>query len=138
MVLRIGTPIIADFFYYLLDIREPLMAGVWASMGSTLGKLSGSQVVVGDGYLLWALLLIMMITVNTWGCRCYLRALDKSTEAVTPTVISSATSFLFSAVIEVVVFNGKTSLKWWLGTIFILQGIALVARNPKLPVDDKN
>lgn len=40
------TEVYYFLFLFLLDKREPLMAGVWASMGSTLGKLSGSQIVV--------------------------------------------------------------------------------------------
>ncbi|CAG9561339.1 unnamed protein product [Danaus chrysippus] len=111
-------------------LREAFMAGIWSSAGSTLGKLSGTPA-VGDSYFLWAALLISMVLVNTWGCRCYLRSLDAASNSVAPTVISSASSYILSGIIGVVMFNEASSFKWWLGTALIIQGLALVARSRK-------
>ncbi|XP_068618622.1 LOW QUALITY PROTEIN: transmembrane protein 42 [Battus philenor] len=109
-------------------ISEAFVAGVWASIGSSLGKLSGTPNVVGDSYVIWALLLVVMVMCNTWGCRYYLRSLDASSNSVAPTVISSATSYVLSGVIGVTVFDEGATMRWWLGVFFIVMGLVLVAR----------
>ncbi|CAH2266377.1 uncharacterized protein LOC120630409 [Pararge aegeria] len=112
-------------------LYEAFMAGVWSSLGSTVGKLSGTHFVVGDSYLIWAGLLVIMMLVNTWGCRCYLRSLDAAKNSVAPTVISSASSYILSGIFGVILFNEAASITWWLGTALIVQGLALVARQQK-------
>ncbi|CAH2039487.1 unnamed protein product, partial [Iphiclides podalirius] len=107
---------------------EAFLAGIWAAVGSTLGKLSGSSNVVGDSYLIWASFLALMIMSNTWGCRYYLRSLDAATNSVAPTVISAASSYTLSGIIGVTVFDEGASLRWWLGVCFIVTGLVLVAR----------
>ncbi|XP_047993655.1 uncharacterized protein LOC125232082 isoform X2 [Leguminivora glycinivorella] len=77
-------------------LYEAFMAGTWASIGSTIGKLTGTPSIVGDGYVIWALLLILMVSINTWGCRYYLRSLDAADNSAAPTVISAASSYVLS------------------------------------------
>ncbi|XP_046968913.1 uncharacterized protein LOC124536418 [Vanessa cardui] len=112
-------------------LQEAFMAGIWSSVGSTLGKLSGTSDLVGESYMLWGSLLVLMVLVNTWGCRCYLRSLDASSNSVAPTVISSASSYILSGIIGVALFNEASSFQWWIGTALIVQGLALVARQRK-------
>ncbi|XP_013190602.1 uncharacterized protein LOC106134988 [Amyelois transitella] len=108
--------------------NEAFQAGIWASVGSTLGKISGNEVIVGDSYLIWGSLLIVMVVVNTWGCRHYLRSLDAASNSVAPTVISAASSYVLSGLIGITIFDEGASVRWWLGALFIILGLALVAR----------
>ncbi|XP_014368836.2 transmembrane protein 42 [Papilio machaon] len=107
---------------------EAFLAGTWASMGSTFGKLSGTPTIVGDSYLIWAFLLAVMVLTNTWGCRYYLHSLDAANNSVAPTVISAASSYVLSGVIGVTLFNEGATVRWWLGIFFIVMGLILVAR----------
>ncbi|XP_049874366.1 uncharacterized protein LOC126372579 [Pectinophora gossypiella] len=107
---------------------EAFLAGVWASIGSTLGKLTGTASVVGEGYLIWACLLVAMVVANTWGCRHYLRSLDAATNSVAPTVISAASSYVLSGIIGITVFDEGASVRWWAGAMLILLGLGLVGR----------
>ncbi|CAG4949940.1 unnamed protein product [Colias eurytheme] len=108
-------------------MNEAFLAGLWASMGNTLGKLTGTSSVVGDGYIIWAALLLLMVTVNTWSLRHFMRSLDAAPSTVTPTVISSASSYVLSGLIGVFLFNEATSIKWWIGALFIIVGLVLVS-----------
>lgn len=107
---------------------EAFLAGIWASVGSSLGKLSGSHYVVGESYVIWAGLLVAMVLANTWGCRHYLRSLDAATNSVAPTVISAASSYVLSGVIGIALFEEGASVRWWAGAVLIIMGLALVAR----------
>ncbi|CAH0584396.1 unnamed protein product [Chrysodeixis includens] len=107
---------------------EAFLAGIWASIGSTLGKLSGTASVVGDSYLIWISLLAVMVLVNTWGVRHYLRSLDAASNSAAPTVISAASSYVISGVIGIMVFNETSSVRWWAGAMLIIIGLALVAQ----------
>ncbi|CAH0729894.1 unnamed protein product, partial [Brenthis ino] len=112
-------------------LREAFMAGIWSAFGSTLGKLSGTPTVVGDSYFLWSFFLALMLLVNTWSCRCYLHSLDAASNSVSPTVISSASSYILSGILGVVIFKETSSFQWWIGTALIIQGLALIARQHK-------
>ncbi|CAG9793957.1 unnamed protein product [Diatraea saccharalis] len=107
---------------------EAFLAGFWSSLGSTIGKLTGAEYIVGDSYVIWAALLIVMVLVNTWGCRHYLRSLDAASDSVTPTVVSAATSYVLSGLIGVMFFDEGASVRWWIGATLIIIGLALVAR----------
>ncbi|XP_041986676.1 uncharacterized protein LOC121738582 [Aricia agestis] len=109
-------------------VNEAFKSGIWAAIGSTLGKLSGNNSVVGESYVIWALLLVLMIVANTWGCRHYLRSLDEATNSVAPTVISAASSYILSGLIGVTIFREAASIRWWIGSILIITGLSLVAR----------
>ncbi|KAI8426131.1 hypothetical protein MSG28_005083 [Choristoneura fumiferana] len=117
-------------------LYEAVMAGTWASIGSTIGKLSGTPAVVGEGYVIWAFLLIVMVAANTWGCRYYLHSLDAATNTAAPTVISAASSYVLSGVIGIAVFGELSSVRWWGGALLIVLGLALVARSRKKESDE--
>ncbi|XP_075978964.1 transmembrane protein 42 [Anticarsia gemmatalis] len=107
---------------------EAFLAGIWASIGSTLGKLTGTTSVVGESYIIWGGLLITMVIANTWGCRHYLRSLDAASNTVAPTIISAASSYVLSGVIGITLFEEVSSVRWWAGATMIVFGLALVAR----------
>ncbi|KAJ0178193.1 hypothetical protein K1T71_006016 [Dendrolimus kikuchii] len=107
---------------------EAFLAGLWASVGSTLGKLSGSENVVGDSYIIWGCLLVNMMLVNTWGCRHYLRSLDAASNSVAPTVISAASSYVLSGIIGIVLFRESSSITWWIGAMLIVIGLTLTTQ----------
>ncbi|XP_063363414.1 uncharacterized protein LOC134652182 [Cydia amplana] len=120
-------------------LYEAFMAGTWASIGSTLGKLTGTPSIVGDGYVIWALLLILMVSVNTWGCRYYLRSLDAADNSAAPTVISAASSYVLSGFIGICFFGELSSVRWWAGALLIVIGLALVARStPEDTIEKKD
>ncbi|XP_028173412.1 uncharacterized protein LOC135077638 [Ostrinia nubilalis] len=114
-------------------IFEAFLAGFWASIGSTLGKISGTESIVGNSYAIWVLLLTIMVVVNTWGCRHYLRSLDACTNSVAPTVVSAATSYILSGLIGIFLFEEGASMTWWAGAMLIILGLALVARPRNKP-----
>ncbi|KAJ2943701.1 hypothetical protein O0L34_g16812 [Tuta absoluta] len=110
---------------------EAFLAGTWAAVGSTLGKLTGTESVVGEGYLIWAALLVAMAVVNTWGMRHYLRSLDSATNSVAPTVISAASSYVLSGIIGITIFDEGATVRWWAGAMCILIGLGLLAKPRK-------
>ncbi|CAH0694043.1 unnamed protein product [Spodoptera exigua] len=107
---------------------EAFLAGIWASVGSTFGKLSGTASIVGDSYIIWGALLVTMVLANTWGCRHYLRSLDAATNSAAPTVISAGSSYVLSGVIGIALFEEASSMTWWVGAMLIVFGLALVAQ----------
>ncbi|KAG7295960.1 hypothetical protein JYU34_021050 [Plutella xylostella] len=112
-------------------IGEVFLSGLCASIGSTLGKLAGTEAVVGNSYVIWIGLLLAMVLVNTWGCRYYLRSLDAASNTVIPTVISSAVNYIISGVIGMSLFGEAVSLRWWAGASLITIGLAMVATPEK-------
>ncbi|XP_072947707.1 uncharacterized protein [Epargyreus clarus] len=118
-------------------LQEAFLAGLWASIGSCLGKLSGAPpAFLGTSYLISGVLLILMVLANTWGCRHYLRSLDAATNSVKPTVISAASTYVLSGIIGLAVFEEDASWRWWVGAMLITAGLTLVAR-PRHKVDTK-
>ncbi|CAF4756514.1 uncharacterized protein LOC125056717 [Pieris napi] len=107
-------------------LNEAFLSGIWSSAGNALGKLAGTQSIVGDSYVLWATILLTMVMVNTWSLRHYMRSLDAAFTTVVPTVISSASSYVLSGLIGIFLFNEATSLKWWMGAILIIIGLVLI------------
>ncbi|CAB3260007.1 unnamed protein product [Arctia plantaginis] len=81
-----------------------------------------------DSYTIWVALLLTMVMANTWGCRHYLRSLDAASNSVAPTVISAASSYVLSGLVGIMLFEEASSIKWWVGAMMIIFGLALVAR----------
>ncbi|XP_004931547.1 transmembrane protein 42 isoform X2 [Bombyx mori] len=108
--------------------HEAFLAGIWGSAGSALGKLAGTESVVGDSYAISGVILIIMVLVNTWSSRHYLRSLDAAPNSVAPTVISAASSYVLSGFIGIVLFEEPSSTQWWAGAILIIMGLTLIAR----------
>ncbi|CAK1544991.1 unnamed protein product [Leptosia nina] len=108
-------------------LNEAFFSGLWASAGNTLGKLAGTHSIVGDSYVIWAIILIIMVLVNTWSLRHYMRSLDAAPSTVVPTVVSSASSYVLSGLLGIILFNESTSMKWWFGALLIIAGLVLVS-----------
>ncbi|XP_012550465.1 uncharacterized protein LOC101735621 isoform X1 [Bombyx mori] len=83
---------------------------------------------IGDSYAISGVILIIMVLVNTWSSRHYLRSLDAAPNSVAPTVISAASSYVLSGFIGIVLFEEPSSTQWWAGAILIIMGLTLIAR----------
>ncbi|XP_050684271.1 uncharacterized protein LOC126979099 [Leptidea sinapis] len=118
-------------------ISEAFLAGLWAAIGNTLGKTAGTVSIVGDSHLIWLLLLVVMVMVNTWGLRLFMRSLDASDNTVLPIVISSASSYVLSGIVGVFLFNEDTSRWWWCGILTIIMGLMLISLSNQKSKPDK-
>ncbi|XP_032683039.1 transmembrane protein 42 [Odontomachus brunneus] len=108
-----------------------VVAGIFATGGSLLGKLAGGADASSLlSLLLKALLLILMVTCNTVGCTFFVKALHGSGSSLPVTVTSAATNYVCSALVGFVVFEESTSLAWWCGTSLVLLGLILTCCIP--------
>ncbi|XP_011154706.1 transmembrane protein 42 [Harpegnathos saltator] len=108
-----------------------VVAGIFATGGSLLGKLAGGADASSlPSLLLKAALLALMITCNTVGCTFFVKALNGSGSSLPVTVASAATNYVCSALVGFAVFDESTSLLWWCGTSLVLLGLALTCYVP--------
>ncbi|XP_076658353.1 transmembrane protein 42 [Halictus rubicundus] len=112
-------------------VRLAVVAGVFATVGSLLGKLAG---IVGIdsviGLLLKGILLVLMISSNTIGCTFFVKALNASGSSLPCTIASSATSYVCSALAGFLIFNESTSITWWCGISLVILGLFFISRVP--------
>ncbi|XP_015595557.1 transmembrane protein 42 isoform X2 [Cephus cinctus] len=112
-------------------IHLAVIAGIFATTGSLLGKLAGNV----DGtsllfLLLKLLLLVLMVTSNTAGCTFFVKSLQGNGSSLPATVASAATNYFCSALLGFLIFGESTSLTWWCGTTFVLLGLLLICYSP--------
>ncbi|XP_033326197.1 uncharacterized protein LOC117220390 isoform X1 [Megalopta genalis] len=138
-------------------VRLAIVAGVFATVGSLLGKLAGNfgmdsvvnnaisifiilslaRTMIDDSYLLnkvglllKGVLLILMISSNTIGCTFFVKALNASGSSLPCTIASSATSYVCSALAGFLIFNESTSITWWCGISLVILGLFFISRVP--------
>ncbi|XP_078048412.1 transmembrane protein 42 [Augochlora pura] len=112
-------------------VRLAIVAGVFATVGSLLGKLAGNfgmDSIVG--LLLKGVLLLLMISSNTIGCTFFVKALNASGSSLPCTIASSATSYVCSALAGFLIFNESTSITWWCGISLVILGLFFISRVP--------
>ncbi|XP_072757689.1 transmembrane protein 42 isoform X2 [Anoplolepis gracilipes] len=109
-----------------------VVAGVFATAGSLLGKLAGADTSSSSlaSLLLKGVLLVFMIVCNTVGCTFFVKALHSSGSSLPVTVASAATNYICSAFVGFIVFDETTSLVWWCGTSLVLLGLILICYVP--------
>ncbi|XP_011684892.1 PREDICTED: transmembrane protein 42 [Wasmannia auropunctata] len=108
-----------------------VVAGIFATSGSLLGKLAGGADASSlPSLLLKGTLLILMIVCNTIGCTFFVKALHASGSSLPMTVASAATNYVCSAFVGFIVFDESTSLTWWCGTSLVLLGLMLICNVP--------
>lgn len=108
-----------------------VVAGIFATGGSLLGKLAGGADASSlSSLLLKGALLISMIVCNTVGCMFFVKGLHASGTSLSITVASAATNYVCSAFVGFVVFDEITSLTWWCGTSMVLLGLMLICNVP--------
>ncbi|XP_070153936.1 transmembrane protein 42 [Polyergus mexicanus] len=108
-----------------------VVAGVFATGGSLLGKLAGANDASSLAQLLLkGALLVFMIVCNTVGCTFFVKALHGSGSSLPVTVASAATNYICSAFVGFIVFDESTSLLWYCGTSLILLGLILTCYVP--------
>ncbi|KAL6432629.1 hypothetical protein ACFW04_006227 [Cataglyphis niger] len=108
-----------------------IVAGVFATGGSLLGKLAGADNASSLlQLLLKGALLVFMIVCNTVGCTFFVKALHGSGSSLPVTVASAATNYVCSAFVGFIVFDESTSLAWWCGTSLVLLGLILTCYVP--------
>ncbi|XP_076280310.1 transmembrane protein 42 [Lasioglossum baleicum] len=112
-------------------VRLAVVAGVFATVGSLLGKLAGN---IGMdsviGLVLKGILLALMISSNTIGCTFFVKALNASGSSLPCTIASSATSYVCSALAGFLIFNESTSIIWWCGILLVISGLFFISRVP--------
>ncbi|XP_073998063.1 transmembrane protein 42 [Rhodnius prolixus] len=109
-------------------VTYSIFGGSFGSLGSFLGKLSGSY---SDSWLYYLIFFIAMIASNTIGSVLFAKSLSVSPTSLQPTVISTASNFISTAVFGVLFYEETTSLAWWTGTSLILTGIVLMSHEKK-------
>ncbi|EGI64654.1 PREDICTED: transmembrane protein 42 [Acromyrmex echinatior] len=108
-----------------------VIAGIFATSGSLLGKLAGGADASSlSSLFLKGVLLIFMIVCNTIGCTFFVKALHASGSSLPITVASAATNYICSAFVGYIVFDESTSLTWWCGTSLVLLGLMLICNVP--------
>lgn len=114
-------------------IHLSVLAGVFATIGSLFGKLSGGVEVTSTVLIFVKLILLgLMIASNTAGCTFFVKSLQGSGSSLPATVTSSATNYFCSALIGCLVFDESTSLMWWTGTTLVLSGLLLICCAPTI------
>ncbi|XP_053992493.1 transmembrane protein 42 [Hylaeus volcanicus] len=112
-------------------VRLAVVAGLFATIGSVLGKLAGSVEIVSIvALMLKGILLVLMITSNTVGCTFFVKALNASGSSLPCTIASAATSYVCSALAGFLVFNESTSITWWCGISFVILGLLFICNTP--------
>ncbi|XP_012533809.1 transmembrane protein 42 [Monomorium pharaonis] len=108
-----------------------IIAGVFGTIGSLLGKLPGGA----DASSLLSLLvkgalIVFMIVCNTVGNTFFVKALHASGSSLPITITSAATNYVCSALVGFMVFGESVSLSWWCGTSMVLLGLMLICNVP--------
>uniref|UniRef100_A0A069DMV7 Putative conserved plasma membrane protein n=1 Tax=Panstrongylus megistus TaxID=65343 RepID=A0A069DMV7_9HEMI len=109
-------------------VTYSVLGGIFASLGSFLGKLSGNY---SDSWIYFIIFFIAMIISNTVGSVFFAKSLSVSATSLQPTLISTASNFITTAVFGVLFYEESTSLIWWTGTSLILAGIVLISYERK-------
>ncbi|KAF4524954.1 hypothetical protein B566_EDAN013904 [Ephemera danica] len=128
--------------------RFAIIAGLCAAFGSLFGKLAGSandieeislkivnKIVdvrwqqIAPAYLLSMQIVsaILMVVSNASVCTFYVKALQTSKSSLPATIISTATNYVTSALLGLLVFGEVTGLLWWCGSGLVVAGLALIA-----------
>ncbi|XP_071173053.1 transmembrane protein 42-like isoform X1 [Mytilus edulis] len=119
-----------------------VMAGVMASLGSTFAKLAMSGDIVLSYCLLLAgnhkcqqisvyiqvLFFLMIFVCNGVMWTFFTKSLQYCSSSVEATVTNTASNFLFTAFVGLLLFDETLSLRWWFGSLLILLGLMLINR----------
>ncbi|XP_076668327.1 transmembrane protein 42 [Andrena cerasifolii] len=113
-------------------VQLAVVAGLFATIGSLLGKLAGGvELDSVVALLLKGVLLILMVTSNTVGCTFFVKALNASGSSLPCTIASAATSYVCSALAGFLIFGESTSVVWWCGISLVILGLLFICRAPK-------
>lgn len=105
-----------------------ILSGSCAAAASLFGKLSGLPS-IEDHPLLRILFFILMLICNANVWTLYVKALQSASSSLVATVTSTATNYILSAIIGILIFKEVTSLLWWTGIGFIISGLLLVLKD---------
>lgn len=120
-------------------VRLAVVAGLFATTGSLLGKLAGCvEATSVVALLLKGILLILMVTSNTVGCTFFVKALNASGSSLPCTIASAATSYVCSALAGFLIFDESTSITWWCGISFVILGLLLICHAPAKSKTEKS
>ncbi|XP_012283638.1 transmembrane protein 42 [Orussus abietinus] len=124
---------------YKRGAQMAVVAGMFATTGSTIGKMAGEVAMTSSLFVLLKVFLLgLMVTSNTAGCMLFVKALQQSESSLPMTLITSATSYFCSALVGFLVFGESTSLTWWGGTTLVLLGLLLVCHSPVKDFKEKS
>ena len=113
-------------------VQLAVVAGLFATIGSLLGKLAGGvELDSVVALLLKGVLLILMVTSNTVGCTFFVKALNASGSSLPCTIASAATSYVCSALAGFLIFGESTSVVWWCGISLVISGLLFICHAPK-------
>nr|XP_018906567.1 PREDICTED: uncharacterized protein LOC109036666 [Bemisia tabaci] len=111
-------------------VRSAVIAGSCAAGGSVCGKLSGMVFFPGSSqslnYMVQLCFLGMMLLCNAFVWKFYATALQSCSSSLPPTLISTASNYIISALSGCMLFGETTSLLWWSGSALIFIGLGLV------------
>ncbi|XP_049858765.1 transmembrane protein 42 [Schistocerca gregaria] len=104
-------------------------SGCCACAASLFGKLAGKEDLDSMVSVVTAtVFMVLMIVTNAAVWTFFVKALRSSDTSLFPTVASSATNYICSAMAGFWFFGEITSLMWWTGTFLVLVGLLLICQ----------
>lgn len=81
-----------------------------------------------------ALFVGLMLISNAMVWRYFVKGLHSSNAStLVPTVISTASNFIVSALLGCLIFNENTNTTWWIGAVMIMSGLfCIISEEEKL------
>jgi len=113
---------------------KPFLSGFFAALASVFGKLVSSdlsnwEILNSNSFLQFFVRIILILFVvgcNAFQWRFYLHALAKSNATFLVIIGSLASNVLVASSLGYLCFEEKITSTWFLGTIFIMIGLALI------------
>lgn len=113
-----------------LGIQYALLAGLCASLSSVFGKLMTQPKDELSAFIIRALFLLLNVMCTVLMIGLYTRSMHhlSTTEA---TIINSSANLIFTALFGTILFQERLSLRWYMGSILITVGVAVIMTGEK-------
>ncbi|XP_075224602.1 transmembrane protein 42 isoform X2 [Lycorma delicatula] len=76
-----------------------------------------------------SIFILMMLTSNAAVWTYYVKALQASSTSLVPTIISTASNYIVSALAGFLIFKEQLSFLWCCGMFLVISGLALVTES---------
>ncbi|XP_022192251.2 uncharacterized protein LOC111050264 [Nilaparvata lugens] len=111
--------------------RFSIISGICACSSSLFGKLSGKIPLDSSYYLVLikAVFILLMFVSGAAVWTYYVKALQRSTTTIVPTLISTATNYILSAICGCLIFGEQLTILWFCGMVLVTSGLMLVTKS---------
>jgi len=86
-------------------------------------------------YPLQATGIALIVLLNLFMLRSFNAALQSSPTTLQASLLTTAANLVITAFFGYLLFGEELSIRWWLGTVLIVSGIALLGRDDKVKSD---